>query len=135
MLWLVDDVDAELSEAYKWDIYKATERKRVKRVAARRKRVKTLRDKMLRRKPVYYPPSGDDIRALRKGALHMTQTKFAEQLGLKENTIRSWEIGRYVPLRQHALKMAYLAKVNGVEWHKIEEYVPGYNAREPRRPH
>lgn len=56
----------------------------------------------------------DAIKKLRKKLL-MTQTEFAEYLGVSFATINRWEQGQFEPTMKLKRKLAPLFKENGIE--------------------
>jgi DNA-binding transcriptional regulator YiaG len=54
----------------------------------------------------------DRVKALRE-YLGMTQTQFADELGVRQQTISEWEVGMYQPRRSTSKYLALIAERAG----------------------
>ncbi len=62
-----------------------------------------------RKRPPNEPWTADRIAALR-ASLGLTQTGFAEELGVRQQTVSEWETGRYEPRGASAKLLGMLAE-------------------------
>ncbi|MBN2186345.1 MAG: helix-turn-helix transcriptional regulator [Dehalococcoidia bacterium] len=62
----------------------------------------------------------EDIRALRRH-LGLTQTKLAEELGIRQQTISEWETGMYRPRGTSATLLSIVAERSGFTYQAEEE--------------
>lgn len=69
----------------------------------------------MRRKPKQVDWNGQRIRALRRH-LKLTQTKLAEELGNRQQTISEWETGMYKPRGTSATLLTIVAERSGFKY-------------------
>jgi DNA-binding transcriptional regulator YiaG len=74
---------------------------------------------MERRKKRQWKKEG--IRALRRH-LGLTQTKLAEELGIRQQTISEWETGMYQPRGTSATLLSIVAERSGFAYKAEEEH-------------
>ena len=74
---------------------------------------------MERRKKRQWKKEG--IRALRRH-LGLTQTKLAEELGIRQHTISEWETGMYQPRGTSATLLSIVAERSGFAYKAEEEH-------------
>lgn len=74
---------------------------------------------MERRKKRQWKKEG--IRALRRH-LGLTQTKLAEELGIRQQTISEWETGMYQPRGTSATLLSIVAERSGFVYKAEEEH-------------
>ena len=63
----------------------------------------------------------EHIRALRQH-LRLTQTKLAEELGTRQQTISEWETGMYQPRGTSATLLSMIAERSGFEYKAKKEH-------------
>jgi len=62
----------------------------------------------------------EQIRALRQH-LDFTQTRLAEELGMRQQTISEWELGMYRPRGASATLLSIIAERSGFAYRAIEK--------------
>lgn len=63
----------------------------------------------------------EGVRALRRH-LGLTQTKLAEELGIRQQTISEWETGMYQPRGTSATLLNIIAERSGFDYKAKEEH-------------
>lgn len=74
--------------------------------------------------------TGSLIKSLRQ-SMGLTQTQFADELGVRQKTVSEWENGVYQPTRASAKYLMRVAQENGFEWETKDPTAPPSEPGQP----